>query len=674
MAGLDLDLPGLESVKKAVENKEMENACEALVAYYRKCGSGRWLRHDKVPVNDRVDPSAEKAARAAFPLPGGDKAIPRLSDGGFDWGHVPSESGGIEWSYGINRHDYMTDVVKAFFSTGNRKYVRSLDEQLSDWCRQVGRPEKPGDKCPWGTILEVGHRMKVWPSVFYGFQEEDDFSPATRILLLSQALDHAEFTLEFHSGGSNWIITEMAGLLSAACAWPEFRDAAKWRDTALNKMQSKLRDQVYPDGVQKELSSNYQAAVLWHVAHFTATARGAGLRLEPWFESLLENMWNYMAYSLGPNGLSPHNGDSDRCRPTSDSQVIKPIEAVQPIFDAAGTYNREDWRYIATNGAQGTRPDGQPSVFFPWAGQLIMRSGWDADAQWAFFDAGPWGILHQHNDALHLSVTAYGRDLLVDSGRYTYQNYLAEPGTWRSYFVNSASHNVILVDGMVQADGPLTAEKPIGANQLAVSSAYDFAVSTFEGGFADIATTSARLKAILWRQKSMPEPDRSVKHTRAVLYIRGGFWLVVDRIITERPRLITPLWHFHPECTVVKEGQSVVTVDPGVGNLRIQPIGKINWDIELVRGREAPDFQGWYSPEMDVRLPNTCACYSAEIPQSKTFAWLLLPAKGEVKSTDAEMLERPDGNLQFRIACPTGKRMEISLNIQRPTLNVQLEK
>ena len=649
LARMNLDLPELAAVKAAAAAEDRERACEALLAYCRTCASGQWLRHAPVAPGAGTDPAAEKAALAIFPLPGHDVQIPRLPSGALNWGYVPPENGGIEWVYGINRHDYMADVLAAFYATGNRRYVRSLDAQLRDWCAQVGRPDKPGEACPWGTILEPGHRAKVWPAVFYGLQDEEDFAPSTRILLLSQALDHAEFLHQFHAGGSNWIITEMAGLFSVACAWPEFREAAAWRELAMRMMQAELREQVYPDGVQKELSSNYQWAVLWHLDHFVATARGAGQAFAPGFLALLESMWNYLAYALGPNGFTPHNGDSDRCRPTSDSQVIKPLDTVKPLLDAAVVYRRPDWEYIATNGARGVRPDGLPSVIFPWAGQLIMRSGWDADAHWAFFDAGPWGILHQHNDALHLSVTAFGRDLLVDSGRYTYQNYLAERGTWRSYFVNSIAHNVILVDGLVQADGPRLTEHPLTDEQACVTPDYDFALGTFAGGFADIATASARLKAILWRQPAIPEADRSVAHTRAVVYLRDRGWVVVDRIATERPRRLTALWHFHPDCTVVREGQSVVTVDPGVGNLRIQPIGPIEWDIKFVRGREGPDFQGWYSPEMDVRVPNTCACYEAEVAGTVTFAWLLVPARGPVPAVGVTRLEAPTDAMHVRL-------------------------
>ncbi len=54
---------------------------------------------------------------------------------------------------------------------------------------------------------------------------------------------------------------------------------------------------------------------------------------------------------------------------------------------AAKTYARPDWTYITSNGTEGEKPDYGPSVIFPWAGQFVMRSGWDADALWHWH---PW--------------------------------------------------------------------------------------------------------------------------------------------------------------------------------------------------------------------------------------------------------------------------------------------
>mgnify|MGYP005834031209 CR=1 FL=1 len=72
----------------------------------------------------------------------------------------------------------------------------------------------------------------------------------------------------------------------------------------------------------------------------------------------------------------PLNNDSDR------------VDNRGRVLEAAETYGRPDWAYIASNGAKGRQPDYGPWVMFPWAGQPVIRSGWDAAVLWAFFDIG----------------------------------------------------------------------------------------------------------------------------------------------------------------------------------------------------------------------------------------------------------------------------------------------
>ena len=97
----------------------------------------------------------------------------------------------------------------------------------------------------------------------------------------------------------------------------------------------------------------------------------------------------------------------------------------QLIMDGYKKYNNPEWLFITANGKKGIAPK-QKSFFYPWAGQLISRSGYDKLAHWAFFDVGPWGSGHQHQDKLHLSISAYGYDFLVDSGRFAYTKGLLQ--------------------------------------------------------------------------------------------------------------------------------------------------------------------------------------------------------------------------------------------------------
>src|SRR3990172_2357389 len=66
-----------------------------------------------------------------------------------------------------------------------------------------------------------------------------------------------------------------------------------------------------------------------------------------------------------------------------------------------------------------------------------MGCGWERDGRWLWFDGGPYGYGHQHEDKLQIIVAAYGKTFLVDPGTFTY-----ERSQWRSYFIDSPSHNV----------------------------------------------------------------------------------------------------------------------------------------------------------------------------------------------------------------------------------------
>jgi hypothetical protein len=336
-------------------------------------------------------------------------------------------------------------------------------------------------------------------------------------------------------------------------------------------------------------------------------------------------MWNYLAYSMRPDGYGALNNDSDR------------VENRSVVSQAAALYQRPDWTYITTNARAGRQPQGEPSRIFPWAGQIIMRSGWDTDAHWAFFDIGPSGInYHIHRDKLHLSLAAYGRDLLVDSGRYS---YVRDCKFWR-YFRDSASHNVILIDGRGQKTDIRQSYQPLTGN-YAIAPEFDFARSTFNRGFI-------RIKG-------------KATHSRAVVYLRGCYWVVVDWIDTDRPRQAEALWHFHPDCSVAIEGDSVVSTDPGAGNLRIIP-AHLPQGVEIVTGQEDP-VQGWWSREYNHIAPNPTAIYSMSIEASTLFAWVLVPARGSVPHLDIKLLPAPAGSALLAVEAASQQIDKIAVRL-----------
>lgn len=609
---LNLEIGELREVKAAVTRGDAVGAGKALLAYYRNGRSGSWLRGPVIRRGTGRNAAADAILEDTFTFYRQTDRVPRTANGGLEWTH-PGPSNDWEWTLALNRHHHLRQLLAAYRNTGNPAYAMRIDEHIRDWITaSLPYPATRNATAIWRG-LEISFRAKAWAQIFYALQHDDLLTPAARLLMLTSLPEHAHHLRHFH-GGENWLTMELSALAMIAAAWPEFSAAGNWLDYASSTLTRELARQVYPDGAQHELTSHYHRVALSNFEQFAGICRGAGIPLADDYAAGLEAMWNYLAGTIRPNGYGLLNNDSDL-----DYNRDR-------ILDAATTYERPDWAYAASNGARGRQPDTGPSAMFPWAGQLVIRSSWDANALWAFFDVGPWGTGHQHNDKLHLSVAACGRDLLVDSGRFTYAGN--DVRFRRDYAVLSRAHNVILIDGRGQDPGPKQADRPIDDNDYAI--APDM---TFARGVCDHF-------AVL---------EGEAVHSRAVVSIQGELIVVADRVHTDRPRTLEALWHWHPDCTVAVAGQAIVSNDDNAGNLRIVPVADFTWNATLVRGREQPHPQGWYSPRYNQWEPGTAAVLNAEVHGTAAFAWILLPAHGQVPDIHGDIAENADDALTIRI-------------------------
>ena len=624
MKEMNLNSEGLQSVKTAYESGDLVLACTRLLDYYKNANTVKYLRKDCVASSNKRDAGADSILQHILTFYLQTDKVPTNPDGHLDWKyHGPEDD--IEWAWALNRHYYFSELLDAYFNTGNSDYSKKIDLDLKDWI--ISSLPYPGVKSStelWRG-LEVSFRVKVWARIFYGLINCPELSPATRLLMLSSIPEHAHYLKNFHAQG-NWLTMEMSGLATAASAFPEFKRSSAWLAYSKVTMTESLKKQVYPDGVQTELTSHYHQVALSNFSLFQNIFKEANEPLPQLYKTQIEKMWNYIAYTMRPDGYGLLNNDADL-----DYNRDR-------ITESAKEYGRKDWLYIASNGKEGTRPKGPSSIFFPWAGQLIMRSGYGPKDQWAFFDIGPWGTGHQHNDKLHLSISAYGRDLLVDGGRFAYKGAVAQK--FRKYATGSFSHNVILIDGNGQAPGPLLNTQPVSDKHYKITDQFDNAWSSFNQ-FNNVKAES--------------------KHTRSVFYVRGKFWVVVDRIKTDRPRNIDVLWHWHPDCQVGLQKKSIVSSQNNHGNLEIVPVGPVSWSVNLIKGQETPDIQGWYSKEYNKYEPNTASVYSAKIDTSSTFAWVLYPSENKIPAVQAKILSGDKEGIIIQVINPKEGKWELTI-------------
>ncbi len=153
-------------------------------------------------------------------------------------------------------------------------------------------------------------------------------------------------------------------------------------------------------------------------------------------------------------------------------------------------------------------PSGSPTVFFPDAGNVVFRSGWDKDATYMLLlgEKGNMRIIggtHEHPDAGSFVIFAHGELLALDSGY---------PGFPQHDLVNQAkNHSLILVDGQ----GPVGIDAELG--DFFDTQRLDFASVTMSYGGANIV--------------------------RNVAFIDNQYFVIVDQMAGDKTREYTWLLH-----------------------------------------------------------------------------------------------------------------------------------
>jgi hypothetical protein len=497
---------------------------------------------------------------------------------------------------------------------------------MTAWVRDCPMPASSGNtpRSAWRTI-ETGIRAaQAWPELWYRFVLSPSMTDDALIDFLKAYADHGRHLMAFHTTG-NWLAMEGNGLFYVGVLFPEFKDASAWRETAADWIYHELDNQVYPDGVQIELSSGYHHVSQSNFLGVFKIAQLNHVALPADFLKRLEKMYDFDVYGAMPDRDLPGVQDGGYYA------VRRTLEEAAKLFP-----DRQDFLWYATDGAQGKAP-AEKSHAFPFAGYYVMRSGWEPDARWLWFDGGPFGYGHQHEDKLEIILTAYGRRFLVDPGNYTY-----ERSKWRSYFIDSPSHNVVLVDGQSQhRRGQPRSEYVVKAPLPHVwesTPAYDYVEAAFDEDFAG-------------------DVKRNVSQRRAVLFIKPDFWVMLDTLTSHdgKQHSYDSLFHFDSE--VKAEGLRVGTHDADEPNLTVAARPDPGLSLKIVEGQPDP-VQGWLPAGISSVRRAPVGIYNVKAATTHIL-YVLAPSKKG--SPDALKSVEPLGNdpTAARITLTDGRVYEV---------------
>lgn len=523
-----------------------------------------------------------------------------------DWLFNPTQAKGPfnpEWTWQLNRMQFWSTLARAYTATRDEKYARAFARQLEDWLAQTGGvPAENGYNgvgSPWRTIEEGLRLMNSWPEAWRAFSTSPSFPSPLRERFRESMRAQARHILAHRSRGNNWLLMELNGVHSCAVLFPDLPESAAWRRESARLFAEAASEQLLPDGLHCELSSDYHLVFYVCAAQLYRRALKSGTldELPAAFKELMVRGAEGPLAMTTPSFVQPRFND---CYTVAAEAVLKTASEFFP--------DRADFRWGVTHGREGAPPAGETaSRFLPWSGFAVMRSGWEPDATYLAFDVGPLGIGHWHQDKLSFTLWKGGEELVFDDGGGQY-----ECSAYRDYALSGYDHNTLLVDGLAQnRRGPRRLERPVDAGWESTPER-DFARGVYDQGFG-------------------PREVRLAVHERRIEFLKPDRFVVTDvaTSVDGKAHDYEVLFQLDTTNTVVSADRRTLVARYGrVWDLRLTV--EEGGEIATASGQRSPRLSGWFVGRNDLVIhPATTVSVRALARTNHVFRTVLEPVKAK---------------------------------------------
>ena len=381
------------------------------------------------------------------------------------------------------------------------------------------------------------------------------------------------------SAGHNWWLHTFLGFWQAGLYFPEISDWGKFQAFAPDYFERELSVLMEGDGFTKE-RSGYQWGTVRHFLNYLHVASANDIRGSSEFRKHLrkvaETLWKVRA----PNGDVPRHGDCGKTHEVDDR--LEDLRKVAALFDMP------EAKYVAERLAAGWEPElasilpGHGRDLMPEylnvdfrapslptadteledSGYYVMRENWTPQSDWMCLEAGSIGPIvtsHNHTHQGNFELYSRGRPVLIDNCSGPYGD--SPERRWR---VCSAAHNVATVDGMdhlpIQNQWRWSGQLHAFVENWRKAKDYVYFNAAHEG------------------YRHLDEPVASAR--RKVFYLRGEYWILLDRFVPETNAEHEYTQHFQVGVSSQLEGKRLITRGPA-GNLLIVPLNKPSVDAQL---------------------------------------------------------------------------------------------
>ena len=367
----------------------------------------------------------------------------------------------VKYVWEFNRHQHFTYLGIAYFLTNEENYAIEFKNQIINWIKT--NPALYGIN--WVSGLEISIRLTSWLFTLLFFKDSKEINNDNFFKIIFKSMfQHAFYLRYFYERHSfNHTVGDLFGIYFFSKIFEENKQLRKWESKFLKKFRQQIYLQTRPDGTNIEQSINYHRFVLEFFTLFTVLNLNKITLKE---RALIEKMYDYLLYIIKPNGELPLVGDNDDGKLLLLTTYNK--NSILDLFNIGSIiFKRKDLKFISNKISPLTillygkwgydsyeiLKHKEPNLtckYFKNGGYIVLRNNWSDKANYLFVDFGKFGAGyagHSHSSITNFIFCYEGKNIIIDSGNYTYNESWYE----RNYFRYSKAHNILTINNENQA-------------------------------------------------------------------------------------------------------------------------------------------------------------------------------------------------------------------------------
>ena len=604
-----------EEYSRAIGLSDYGAAISALAGFYRakpKCLAKRRAGGDRFD-KEKADKTVAGYAREV-------NVDWHFEDGELDFLFNPTVENppvNHEWLWQFNRQTYWFNLASTYDALAEERYALAFKRQLLKWVGQTDAPKNhnaPGSA--WRTIESGLRLLGSWPTAYESFKSSPSIDEVTLVIMIA-SMHRQSVHLVNNATKANWLLMEMNGVYTFTSLFPELTDSDSARAFAQEKLLLEIEAQILPDGMHYELSPDYHSVATSTAFNFIMLARTFGREgdiPESFMKTWERAIENPIAMST-PAFTQPRTNDCFTIHTDAFASRGKAVFGDRPEYD-----------FVLTKREKGYIPWDFTSKEFPYAGFVIMRSDWSADATYLCFDVGALGKGHMHQDKLNINLYKGGEELIFDDGGGQYEESEA-----RWYGLSGYDHNTILVDGLPQKRKmPEIYDEPVDAHFITRDD-FDYAMGEYTDTFG----------------KKFDSLSKPATHKREVAFFKPDFFFITDtvRSVDGEKHSYEILFHLDTlKYKPAKEYKNAVISDYGKKyDVLILPLDDGDTSLSCVSGQLEPSLRGWYNGRNEANLhPATTVSRRVDEVRDFRFSTLIFPIE---KGDEMPIVTRSDSKV-----------------------------